>query len=91
MEFQKIGTKKQEIGYDNKMHEMTLTDYLVKVFGNTFPIKGELHKIGCHYDGDEKAWFINISEENEINNFVKKIMGYSGVMVALKPIFRITN
>ena len=87
---QRIGTKKIQECFDGKDHELTLTDYLVRLTGNTFKNKSEIYKDGFYWWADKKEWTKNIETEDEINQVYKK---YSklGVNISLKPIFRITD
>lgn len=97
--FEHIGTVKRQIcEYDNKEHEVTLTDYLIKLTGDTYNNRQLIWKQNrlnnsrqqFHWDEMEKAWFANIESEEEINRLYKEFKG-TGVQFSLKPIFRITD
>lgn len=97
--FKHIGTVERHVcEYDNKEHEVTLTDYLVKLTGDTYNNRQLIWKQNrlnntaqqFHWDEMEKAWFANIESEEEINRLYKEFKG-TGVEFSLKPIFRITD
>ena len=87
---EKIGTKKYDICYDGKSHELTLTDYLIKLTGNTYHHKAEIYDEGFQWDDMDKAWYKNVESEDEISRLYKKFQGH-GICFGLKPIYRITD
>jgi hypothetical protein len=87
---QKIGTKQIMDCYDGKKHECTLTDYLIRLTGNTYKHRGMIYDDGFKWDDDDKAWYKNCDTEEEINKIYKKFRALN-ITVAIKPIFRITD
>jgi aspartate oxidase len=57
--------------------------------GNTYPVKDDLKKIGCGFDGDRKQWFATSQEvAKEAEKIIKK--GVSSVKTGTKlnrPLF----
>lgn len=95
---ERIGTKKiVYCEYDNKEHECTLTEYLIKLTGNTYNNKAliwsqneELGNERFYWDEHDKAWYANIESEEKINGVYKAFKG-TGIKFDLKPIYRITD
>lgn len=87
----RIGTKRMEECFDGKVHETTLTDYLIRLTGNTYHKIALIHEEEIfHWDDTDKAWYGNADSEDEVNRLAKKFSG-TGIKVAIKPIFRITD
>ena len=99
MRFEKIGTTKRQIcEYDGREHEVKLTDYLVRLSGDTYHNRQLIWKQNrlnssreqFYYDDMDKAWYANIESEDEINRLYKVFEG-TGVKFSIKPIFRIMD
>lgn len=41
--------------------------------GNTFPLKDQLKKLGCHWDGDRKQWWIGTAKRAEAEQLVASL------------------
>ena len=98
-EFEHIGTVKRQIcEYDNKEHEVTLTEYLVRLTGDTYnnrQLIWEQNRLNSnreqfYWDDMDKAWTANIESEEEINRLYKVFKG-TGVNFAIRPVYRITD
>ena len=98
MKLLKIGTERRQVCYDEKEHLTRLTDYLVRLSGETYKNRNLIWKQNrlnstsqqFHWDEHEKAWFANIETEEEINRLYKVFEG-TGVKFDVKPIFRIVD
>lgn len=95
---EKIGTKKvMYCEYDNQEHECTLTDYLIRLTGDTYNNRAligsqnaDSNRERFYWDDTEKAWYANIESEEEINRLYRVFQG-TGIKFDLKPIYRITD
>jgi hypothetical protein len=63
---------KQLLVIDHLLHIVMRmsTSKLVKIVGNTFPVKDQLKALGAKWNADEKAWFISADKESEANALV---------------------
>lgn len=88
---ERIGTTRREVcDYDGKEHLTKLTDYLIRLTGDTYHHKNDIYLEGFWYDGDDKAWYKNVETEEEANRLFHKYSGI-GIKFAIKPIFRIVD
>ena len=86
---EKIGTTKEAMCYDGKIHLTELTDYLIKLTGNTYHSRAIIHRFNeLRWDADDKAWFGNFETEERINELYQSLKG-TGVKIEMKPIYRI--
>ena len=87
----KIGTIEiQFCEYDNKEHEVKLTDYIMQLSGNTYEHKEDIKKNGFRWDSDKKCWFKNFENEQDIKEMYCRY-NLKGIIIGLKPIFRIND
>ncbi|OFW05628.1 MAG: hypothetical protein A3H96_11245 [Acidobacteria bacterium RIFCSPLOWO2_02_FULL_67_36] len=42
----------------------------IYIDGNTYPIKDQLRRAGCHWDGERKAWWIGAAKRADIEHLV---------------------
>lgn len=48
-------------------------DRRLYVVGNSYPVKDQLKKIGCHWDSDRKQWWIGSGKETELQDIVNAV------------------
>lgn len=91
-DFIDIGTKRVQRCYDGKMHETTMKDYLVKLYGNTYTNRSLLRNMDFHFtEGDATPyWYKNVESKEEVTQIESEVSSL-GIKVFVKPIFRITD
>ena len=86
-----LGTKEMHKCFDEKIHEVTVTDYVVKLYGDTYHNRALMHELGFRWWSDStKYWCKNVESYNELENILKAIEGKS-IRLFAEPIFRITD
>lgn len=85
-----IGTKDRQMCYDGKVHEVTVLDYLVKLYGNTYHNRNLMHELDFMWHGDNKYWYKDVESDEELEKIFKAIEG-KGIRLYAKSIFRITD
>ncbi len=87
----KLGTKEVHKCFDEKMHEVTVTDYLVKLYGDTYHNRNLMYELGFRWWGmGEKYWFKNIETCEELERVLESIEGKT-IKLYAEPVFRITD
>jgi hypothetical protein len=86
-----LGTKEMRKCFDEKMHECTVTDYLVKLYGDTYHNRSLMHELGFRWWGrGEKYWCKNIETYEELEHVLEAIKDKT-IRLYAEPIFRITD
>jgi hypothetical protein len=86
-----IGTKEHHKCFDEKIHEVTVLDYLVKLYGDTYHNRSLMHELGFRWNGHgKKYWYKSVESDEELENIFKAIEGKT-IRLYAKPIFRITD
>lgn len=90
MSIVKIGTKEIQKCFDGKNHEVTVSDYLVKLYGNTYHNRSLMHTLCFMWDAANKYWFKNVCSDKELEQIDEAIEG-KNIKVYVEPIWRITD
>lgn len=86
-----LGTTRMTKCFDEKVHECTVTDYLVKLYGDTYHNRQLMRELGLQWSSiGGKYWFKNVDSYEELEKIEKAIAGKS-IKMYVKPIFRITD
>lgn len=88
---ERIGTEKRAVAaYDGKEHLLRVTDYAVKLTGNTYPVRGSIQAKGLYWDDLEKAWAGIVNTPEELLDIYHEYSG-RGIKIFAKANWRIMD